>query len=69
MPWCATGPSADGAPLRRNCCPFGPRGHDYVLVARGTAVARPYPALLSDITTALKAAHKKLDAKAGDTHA
>ena len=42
--------------------------HDYVLVARGTAVARPFPALLSDITTALKAAHKKLDAKAGDTH-
>jgi ribonuclease P protein component len=41
--------------------------HDYVLVARGTTVARPFPALLSDITTALKAAHKKLDAKAGET--
>ena len=40
--------------------------HDYVLVARGTTVARPFPALLSDITTALKAAHKKLDAKAGE---
>lgn len=40
--------------------------HDYVLVARGTTVARPFPALLSDITTALKAAHKKLDVKAGD---
>jgi ribonuclease P protein component len=40
--------------------------HDYVLVARGTTVARPFPALLSDITTALKAAHRKLDAKAGD---
>ena len=45
---------------------LGRAGHDYVLVARGTTVARPFPALLSDITTALKAAHKKLDAKAGD---
>lgn len=48
---------------------LGRPGHDYVLVARGTAVARPFPALLSDITTALKAAHKKLDAKAGEGHA
>jgi ribonuclease P protein component len=48
---------------------LGRAGHDYVLVARGTAVARPFPALLSDITTALKAAHKKLDANAGGTHA
>ena len=45
---------------------LGRPGHDYVLVARGTTVARPFPALLSDITTALKAAHKKLDAKAGE---
>jgi len=45
---------------------LGRGGHDYVLVARGSAVARPFPALLSDITTALKAAHKKLDTKAGD---
>ena len=45
---------------------LGRERHDYVLVARGTTVARPFPALLSDITTALKAAHKKLDAKAGD---
>ena len=45
---------------------LGRGGHDYVLVARGTTVARPFPALLSDITTALKAAHKKLDAQAGD---
>ena len=48
---------------------LGRPGHDYVLVARGTAVARPFPALFSDITTALKAAHKKLDAKAGDMKA
>jgi ribonuclease P protein component len=47
---------------------LGREGHDYVLVARGTTVARPFPALLSDITTALKAAHKKLDAKAGEGH-
>ena len=45
---------------------LGRAGHDYVLVARGTTVARPFPALLSDITTALKAAHKKLDATAGE---
>ena len=45
---------------------LGRERHDYVLVARGTTVARPFPALLSDITTALKAAHKKLDAKAGE---
>jgi len=44
----------------------GRSAHDYVLVARGTAVARPFLALLSDITTALKAAHKKLDANAGE---
>ena len=47
---------------------LGRGGHDYVLVARGTTVARPFPALLSDITTALKAVHRKLDAKAGDGH-
>lgn len=40
---------------------LGRPGHDYVLVARGSAVARPFPALLSDITTALNAAHRKLD--------
>jgi ribonuclease P protein component len=43
---------------------LGREGHDYVLVARGTTVARPFPALLSDITTALGAAHRKLDMKA-----
>ena len=48
---------------------LGRGGHDYVLVARGTCVARPFPALLSDITMALKAAHKKLDANAGEGHA
>ena len=48
---------------------LGRGGHDYVLVARGTTVARPFPALLSDITTALKAAHRKLDTKAGEGHA
>jgi ribonuclease P protein component len=47
---------------------LGRQGHDYVLVARGSCVARPFPALLSDITTALNAAHRKLDAKAGEGH-
>ena len=45
---------------------LGRPGHDYVLVARGTTVARPFAALLSDITTALKSAHRKLDTKAGE---
>ena len=40
---------------------LGRQGHDYVLVARGTTVARPYQDLLNDISTALKSAHKKLD--------
>lgn len=45
---------------------LGRQGHDYVLVARGTTVARPFAALLSDITSALRSAHRKLDAKAGE---
>jgi ribonuclease P protein component len=45
---------------------LGRERHDYVLVARGTTVARPFAALLSDITTALKSAHRKLDATAGE---
>ncbi len=48
---------------------LGRQGHDYVLVARGTTGTRPFQALLSDITTALKAAHKKLDAGRGEGHA
>ncbi len=40
---------------------LGREGHDYVLVARGTCVARPFADLLNDITSALKSAHKKLD--------
>ena len=43
---------------------LGRQGHDYVLVARGTTVARPFPDLLTDITKALAGAHRKLDAKA-----
>lgn len=45
---------------------LGRERHDYVLVARGTTVARPFAALLTDITTALTSAHRKLDAKAGE---
>jgi ribonuclease P protein component len=45
---------------------LGRAGHDYVLVARGTAVSQPYAALLSDITAALKAAHRKLDQRETD---
>jgi ribonuclease P protein component len=48
---------------------LGRVGHDYVLVARASCVARPFPALLSDIATALKAAHRKLDTSAGGSHA
>jgi len=48
---------------------FGWAGYDYVLVARGTIVTRPFAALLSDVTRALSAAHRKLDATAGEPHA
>ena len=48
---------------------LGRSGHDYVLVARGTTVARPFQALLADITSALKSAHRKLDARSGEGHA
>ncbi len=50
---------------------LGRQGHDYVLVARGTCVARPFADLLNDITSALKSAHKKMDAQAkeGGGHA
>jgi ribonuclease P protein component len=40
---------------------LGRAEHDYVLVARGTTVSRPFAALLSDLAGALKAAHRKLD--------
>jgi ribonuclease P protein component len=48
---------------------LGRGGHDYVLVARGGIAARPWPALLDDIVTALESAHRKLDANAGAPHA
>jgi ribonuclease P protein component len=40
---------------------LGRAGHDYVLVARGTTALQPFAALLSDLASALKAAHRKLD--------
>jgi len=40
---------------------LGREGHDYVLVARASTGMRPWQGLLSDITLALKAAHRKLD--------
>jgi ribonuclease P protein component len=40
---------------------LGREGHDYVLVARASTGARPWAGLLSDITLAIKAAHRKLD--------
>jgi ribonuclease P protein component len=40
---------------------LGRGGHDYVLVARATTGARPFAALLADVTAALNAAHRKLD--------
>jgi ribonuclease P protein component len=48
---------------------LGRAGHDYVLVARGAIAARPWPALLDDIVTALQSAHRKLDANAGASDA
>lgn len=40
---------------------LGRAGHDYVLVARASTGERAWTGLLSDITTALTAAHRKLD--------
>lgn len=48
---------------------LGRGGHDYVLVARGTTATCPFAALLADVTAALKAAHRKLDAPMGEPHA
>lgn len=45
---------------------LGRQGHDYVLVARASTGTRAWDALLADVTTALKAAHQKLDRAAGD---
>ena len=45
---------------------LGRAGHDYVLVARGTTVSQSFAALLSDITAALKAAHRRLDQRETD---
>src|SRR6478736_589866 len=43
------------------------QGHDYVLVARASTGTRPYQALLADVTTALKAAHRGLDRSVGES--
>ena len=43
---------------------LGRGGHDYVLVARASTTARPFAELLTDITQALRGAHRKLDGKA-----
>ena len=41
---------------------LGRPGHDYVLVARASALSRDYAALLADLAEAIGAAHRKLDA-------
>jgi len=45
---------------------LGREGHDYVLVARASTGTRAFEALLADVTTALKAAHRGLDRMAGE---
>jgi ribonuclease P protein component len=39
---------------------YGLAGNDYVLVARAETLSRPYESLLSDLASALQAAHRKL---------
>jgi ribonuclease P protein component len=46
---------------------LGRGGHDYVLVARATTGTRAFEALLADVTTALKAAHRGLDRSVGES--
>ena len=41
---------------------LGRTGHDYVLVARASALRCPYAALLQDLAEAIGSAHRKLDA-------
>ena len=45
---------------------LGRQGHDYVLVARASTGTRAFDALLADVTTALKAAHRGLDRSLGE---
>ncbi len=45
---------------------LGRGGHDYVLVARANTGTRDWNALLTDVTTALAAAHRGLDRTAGE---
>ena len=45
---------------------LGRGGHDYVLVARANTGTRAFDALLADVRTALKAAHRGLDRMAGE---
>ena len=54
MPWPATAPSGGCARPRRGVLPLlGRAGHDYVLVARGDTLTRPFAdALLADVTGA-----------------
>ena len=44
---------------------LGRQGHDYVLVARASTGTQAWDALLADVTSALKAAHRGLDRTAG----
>ncbi len=47
---------------------YGLPGNDYVLVARRETLSRPFEGLLSDLASALQAAHEKLGrSKAGDS--
>jgi ribonuclease P protein component len=39
---------------------YGLEGNDYVLVARAETLSRPFEGLLSDLSSALQAAHQKL---------
>jgi ribonuclease P protein component len=41
---------------------LGREGHDYVLIAKGATLTRPYAALIADLTKALMAAHTGLEA-------
>jgi ribonuclease P protein component len=42
---------------------YGRAGHDYVLVARPSTLARPFKDLVEDLAEAVRAAHAKLDAR------
>jgi ribonuclease P protein component len=57
------------AAAQARLCLLGRPGHDYVLVARASALDCDFEALLGNLTDAVSAAHRKLDGQTAKTGA